>query len=61
MTLKDITDHYGGLTAAAKALRLPVSTVSDWRRGVPFGRQCQIQLETGGKLRAIDGQTRSPH
>jgi len=52
MTFEDIRKHFGSLTAAAKALNLPITTVSDWRQGVPFGRQCQIQIITGGKLQA---------
>ena len=50
MTYTDILEHFGGLRPAAKALGLAVTTVNDWRDGVPYGRQCEIQIRTGGVL-----------
>ena len=53
MTYIQVVRHFGSLTAAAQALGLPLSTVSDWRdEGVPYGRQCEIQLRTDGALKA---------
>ncbi len=53
MTFEQVVDYFGGsLTEAAKALGVPLSTLSDWRHGVPYGRQCQIQIATLGKLQA---------
>ncbi len=52
MTYQQVLDFFGGgaLSKAARALDLPVSTVSEWRDGVPYGRQCEIQIRTAGKL-----------
>jgi hypothetical protein len=52
VTYQDILDYFGNgsLTPAARALGLPVTTVNKWRDGVPYGRQCEIQLRTAGKL-----------
>lgn len=52
MDYQQVVDHFGGLTKAAKALGLPITTVHSWRSGIPYPRQCQIQIETRGRLRA---------
>jgi hypothetical protein len=52
MTKADIVQHFGGVTAAAKALKTNRQTVQRWRDKVPLGRQYEIQILTGGKLRA---------
>jgi hypothetical protein len=52
MTFTQLVRHYGGLTAAARALQRPVTTVSTWRDGIPRAVQYEIQVLTRGKLRA---------
>lgn len=53
MDYSTIVSHFGGVTKAAKALGLPITTVHSWKRiGVPYPRQCQVQVETRGRLRA---------
>lgn len=58
MTYSELIRHFESLTKAAAALQLPISTVSDWRAGIPFGRQCEIQIVTGGALTAERGRQR---
>jgi len=50
MKLKDILKHFGTQQEAANAIGVEQATVSRWINGIPFTRQCQIQLLTGGKL-----------
>lgn len=52
MDYQSVIDHFGGLAKTARALGLPISTVSEWREGVPYGRQCEIMLRTDGALQA---------
>lgn len=53
MTLQDLLDHWGTVSAVARALGASDSTVSEWReQGVPDGRQYQAQLATKGRLQA---------
>jgi hypothetical protein len=60
MTYKDVIDHFGSPTNVQRALlahgsRITTASIAGWRkRGfVPELRQYQLQLLTGGKLRAI--------
>jgi hypothetical protein len=53
MTYTDIVRYYGTASEASRKLGLTRAAVSVWRRrGVPYGRQAQIQLATRGKLKA---------
>ena len=55
MTPEQVVAHFGGTQVkAAEALGLRQSAVSEWfRHGyVPLGRQYEIQVLTGGTLRA---------
>jgi len=42
MTYADIIARYGSLTAAARALDLPISTVHAWRTHVPRAWQAAL-------------------
>lgn len=55
MTPEEVIEHYGkggGAEVAAKALGVSPQAISQWRRSgvVPIGRQCRIQIESGGLL-----------
>jgi DNA-binding transcriptional regulator YdaS (Cro superfamily) len=53
MTYEQVINHFGGVTAAANALNVSKSAVSQWRKdGITIPRQCHIELVTGGALKA---------
>jgi len=54
MTPKDVLKFYKTQAAAAHALRIQQPSVALWvKQGrIPHGRQAQLQLITGGALRA---------
>ncbi|GKQ95992.1 MULTISPECIES: Cro/CI family transcriptional regulator [Aeromonas] len=47
----DVIAYFGGVTKTAKALGISKSAVSLWGEEIPYGRACQIQLLTKGKLK----------
>ncbi|WP_368203172.1 DNA-binding transcriptional regulator DicC [Aeromonas rivipollensis] len=47
----DVIAYFGGVTKTAKALGISKSAVSLWGEDIPYGRACQIQLLTKGKLK----------
>jgi len=53
MTRKDIINYYGSQAEAARRLGVKPQTILEWEVvGVPDGRQYQVELATGGALRA---------
>ncbi|WP_049832161.1 Cro/CI family transcriptional regulator [Aeromonas media] len=48
----DVIAYFGGVTKTAKALGISKSAVSLWGEEIPYGRACQVQLLTKGKLKA---------
>ncbi|MFQ2091064.1 Cro/CI family transcriptional regulator [Aeromonas taiwanensis] len=52
MKKADVLDHFGGVTKTAIALGINKATVSCWGETVPQGRAFQIEVMTGGKLKA---------
>lgn len=44
--------HYGGVVQLAVALGIKPQSVSQWGETIPQGRAYQIELMTGGKLKA---------
>ena len=57
MHYKDVVKHFGGVTAAARELGMTRMGVYLWQtKIIPYGRQCQIELLTGGKLKAANGK-----
>jgi hypothetical protein len=54
MNMQDLISHFGSQTAAAKAIGTSIQVVSSWKtKGrIPLGRQYEIQVLTGGQLRA---------
>lgn len=57
MNMNDLRRFYGSQKAAAAAIGASEKVVSAWNRnGIPVGRQYQIQVLTGGQLRADAAQ-----
>lgn len=55
MTFNQIVNHFGSQTAAALALGIKPASVCEWKtNGIPIPRQYQIQVLTGGVLRATE-------
>lgn len=52
MTKKDVLKHFGGVTRTAEALGCSHVAVSRWKESPPKGRQYEIQVLTGGVLKA---------
>lgn len=54
MTPDELIAHFGGLSAAARALGVKPPSVSEWKAAgrVPRVRQYQIEVVTDGALRA---------
>jgi hypothetical protein len=58
MTYDQAIAHFGDYKALADALGLPYTTVHSWRsRGIPEGRQYQIQVVSRGKVKVGDATT----
>lgn len=57
------TDHavkyFGSKVAIARALGIHKGAVSQWGENVPQGRAYQIEVLTGGKLKADPSQPRA--
>ncbi|MGV2702270.1 UNVERIFIED_CONTAM: Cro/CI family transcriptional regulator [Aeromonas salmonicida] len=61
MTKHDVLNHFGGVTKTADALGINKATVSCWGATIPKGRAYQIEVLTGGKLKANpSAQPQSP-
>lgn len=52
MTLQEALDHYGSRKALADALGLWPQTVYAWGDSIPLARQYEIEVRTGGTLKA---------
>ncbi|AUV12693.1 MULTISPECIES: Cro/CI family transcriptional regulator [Aeromonas] len=52
MKKQDAIDHFGGAAKLAQALGCKPQAISQWRDHVPQGRAYQIEVLTGGKLKA---------
>lgn len=51
MTYDELIKHFGSQAEAARALGLKPPSVYEWQHNtIPFDRQCQIQIATGGRL-----------
>jgi hypothetical protein len=56
MTYQELIDHFKTQAAAARALDIKQPSIAGWKdSGIPTPRQYQIEIITGGKLKA-DGQ-----
>ncbi|WP_429052896.1 Cro/CI family transcriptional regulator [Aeromonas rivipollensis] len=52
MLKHDAITYFGGITATAKALGISHVAVSKWGDTIPQGRAYQIEVVTGGALKA---------
>lgn len=53
MTYDELIEHYGSQAEAARALGLKPPSISEWQdTTIPYPRQCEIQIATGGRLLA---------
>lgn len=52
MKKNEAVKHYGGVVQLAAALGIKPQSVSQWGETIPQGRAYQIELMTGGKLKA---------
>lgn len=59
MTYEQAIAHYGTQVNLAAALGIKQPAVSQWGRVIPPSYQYQLEVITGGKLRA-DSQLRKP-
>lgn len=52
----------GGIASAARALKLAAPSIHGWidKGEIPIDRQCQIEIVTGGALRADRDETGMP-
>ncbi len=52
MKKNEVIDFFGSAAKTAKALGISKAAVSLWGEEIPYGRACQIQLISKGKLKA---------
>lgn len=55
MKTSDAVQHFGGVKALADALDIWPHNISRWGEYPPASRQYEIEVKTGGKLRAEMG------
>ena len=56
MKTKDAVEYYGGAKELAFALNIWPHNVKRWGEYPPMERQYEIEVKTGGKLRAERGE-----
>ena len=55
MTFADLQRKYGTDSDIARGIGVSRQLVYVWKKkGIPYGRQCMIQLQTRGRLRATN-------
>lgn len=52
MTTKEAIEHFGGIKALADALGMWPHPIYQWGDRPPMARQYEIEVKTGGKLKA---------
>ena len=57
MNKSDVLSYFGGVAATAKALGISHVAVSKWGNTIPQGRAYQIEVLTGGELKADPAPT----
>ncbi|WP_421253336.1 Cro/CI family transcriptional regulator [Aeromonas jandaei] len=61
MKTADAVAHFGGIAPLAKALGVKTQAISQWKEKVPELRSYQIEVLTGGKLKAAQHHTAQGH
>ena len=57
MTADQAIKHFGSVALLAQAMDVSDQAVRKWMKyGIPYDRQCQIQVATAGTLLAIKAQ-----
>jgi len=56
MKTKDVVKHFGSVIAASKALGVRREAIYQWGEDVPVGREYQLYVLTGGKLKLSKDQ-----
>jgi DNA-binding transcriptional regulator YdaS (Cro superfamily) len=59
MMKDEALSHFGGVVELAKALGCKPQAISQWGETIPKGRAYQIEVLTGGKLKADSSQPRT--
>lgn len=57
MKTDDVIAHFGGITPLAKALGVKTQAISQWGENIPKLRAYQIEVLTGGALKADPAPT----
>ena len=57
MKTEAVIEHFGTKAAVARALGVSMAAVSQWGEMVPVGRAYQIEVITGGALKASEAAT----
>ena len=52
MKTQEVIDHYGSIKAVADELGTWPQTVYQWGDEPPMARQYELEIKTGGKLKA---------
>jgi len=52
MNIKDAINHFGSKAAIGRALGIGRASVQGWRGDIPIDRQCQLEIVSGGVLKA---------
>ena len=60
MKTEAVIEHFGTKAAVARALGVSMAAVSQWGEMVPVGRAYQIEVITGGALKASKEQPQAP-
>ncbi|ATY79669.1 Cro/Cl family transcriptional regulator [Aeromonas veronii] len=58
MMKEEALSHFGGVVELAKALGCKPQAISQWGETIPKGRAYQIEVLTGGQLKADPTQSR---
>ncbi|MDD9211142.1 Cro/CI family transcriptional regulator [Aeromonas dhakensis] len=58
MMKEEALSHFGGVVELAKALGCKPQAISQWGETIPKGRAYQIEVLTGGQMKADPTQSR---
>ncbi|MNF26956.1 DNA-binding transcriptional regulator DicC [compost metagenome] len=61
MKKADAISYFSSAAALAKELNISEAAISQWGQNVPKGRAYQIEVLTGGKLKANPSSTAPDH